>query len=871
MKRIVLIDGYYWLFSSYFATAYSGNYMTNSEGIPTNGVFGFARRLEKVLSSNPDRLLVALDSKGPTFRSEMLEEYKGTRKEPEENLVPQFDLLREYLNAYGVPHYELKGYEGDDIIGTMSMIAKQEGYQVDIYTGDKDMLQLVSDHVHVYKRNNKTKEDDQYTIEAVKERYGIEPDQIRDFLGLMGDSSDNIPGIKGVGEKTALKLLNQYGTIENIDEHKENIKGKLGEKVRDSIEVARLSKAVATIKRDVPIDINMDDCSVDHLDYNSIKDFYIKYNMNSLLKEMAINKEEEEELSYEIVSKMPYIEEDSALIVEMYDEKGNHNYHKSIILGFGIYNSKQSYYINYEDACKDEGFLDYLKDETRLKYSYNVKSQIVGARWKHIEIKGMSFDLQLATYILNPSLKDEIKYICEYYDYSGLSFEEQVYGKGAKRKVPDDLELLAKYVVSQAKAVYELREKAIELLKEENQYELYENIEMPITYILTDMEYQGTKVDLQVLKELGEAFDGEIKELEEEIYIEAGEKFNILSPKQLGVVLFEDMGLPIIKRTKSGYSTSQEVLEQLEDYPIVPMVERYRFLTKLQSTYIKGLSEQIFADGKIHTIYNQALTQTGRLSSVEPNLQNIPVRVEEGKRIRKAFVASYDELVSFDYSQIELRILAHLADVKKLQEAFNLDKDIHSHTASLIFNVDEEEVTSDMRRQAKAINFGIIYGMGEFRLSKEIGVNLSDAKIFIDNYFKQYPEIKTYMNQTIEDCKETGYVSTILNRKRYIPTINDRNYVVREQAKRFAMNSPIQGSGADILKLAMINIDKKLKERNLKSKMILQVHDELIFDVYEDELEEMMSLVQEEMENCIKMKVRLKADGYYASNWFDLK
>lgn len=868
MKELVLIDGNYWLFSSYYATATMGNLMVNKEGIPTNAVFGFANRLENVIKKNPDAIMVAFDAKGKTFRSEMLEEYKATRKETPEELKCQFVIAREFLEAHQIPYYELEGYEGDDIIGTVASQAAKEGYQVSIMTGDKDMMQLVDEHIFVYKRNTKTKSDDVITPESFYEKYELKPDQMRDLLGLMGDSADNIPGIKGVGEKTALKLLHKYETIENLKEHIDEIKGKMGEKIRENIDVGLQSKKIATILRDVPIDISIDDFQYTGYDFDKLKNFYQKYDMNSLLKRISIESQpQQSKLSFEIVHKVPPIQQDSSILGAIYDQ----NYHKSIVLGYAIYNSSQALYISYEDAKKDQGFLNYLANPQYHKYSYNIKSQILSAKWNGIDIQGMDFDLQLASYILNPSLKDEMKYICDYYDYTSLQYDEEVFGRGAKKHIPD-IETLAHHTIAKAKAIYELKDRAIDLLKKEEQYDLYQDIEIPVTYILAQMEYEGAKIDTSVLKELERTFEEQIKEIEEDIYMLAGEMFNIASPKQLGDILFGKLGLPNGKKTKTGYSTSQDILEKIEDlHPIVPLIIQYRMLTKLTSTYVKGLQEQVFPDGKIHTIFNQALTQTGRLSSIDPNLQNIPVRQEEGKLIRKAFVASHDYLISFDYSQIELRILAHLAKVHSLIEAFSQDKDIHTHTAALVFKVKDEEVTSDMRRQAKAVNFGIIYGMGEFRLSKQIGVSLKEARTFIQRYFEEYPEIKIFMEKIVEDCKKTGYVSTVLNRKRYIPTINDKNFIVREQAKRFAMNSPIQGSGADILKLAMIKVDQVMKERHLKSKMILQVHDELIFDVVKEELDEMMKIIQLEMENAFQMDVPLKVEGAYAKNWYDLK
>ncbi len=869
MKELILIDGNYWLFSCYFATASMGNLMVNKEGIPTNAVFGFANRLENVIKKNPAAILVAFDAKGKTFRSEMLQEYKATRKETPDELKCQFAMVREFLDAHQILYYELEGYEGDDIIGTIATHAAHNGYQVSIMTGDKDMMQLVDEHIFVYKRNTKTKSDDIITPESFYEKYAIKPDQMRDLLGLMGDSADNIPGIKGVGEKTALKLLHQYETIENLKEHIDELKGKMGEKIRENIEIGIQSKQIATILRDVPIEIDIDDCQYTGYDFDKLKSFYQKYDMNSLLKRISLESRQSQQIDfdYQVVHQMPKITQDSSVLGAIYDA----NYHKSIVLGYAVYNSTQAFYISFEDAQKDQGFLDYLSNAQYHKYSYNIKSQILSAKWNGIDIQGMDFDLQLASYILNPSLKDEIKYICDYYDYTSLQYEEEVFGKGAKKHIPD-IDILAKHTVAKAKAIYELKEEAIKRLKKEEQYDLYQDIEMPITYILAQMEYVGAKLDTDVLKEMEISFEQQIKNIEEDIYMLAGETFNIASPKQLGEILFDKLQLPNGKKTKNGYSTSQDILETIEDlHPIIPLVIQYRMLTKLTSTYVKGLQDQVFPDGKIHTIFNQALTQTGRLSSIDPNLQNIPVRQEEGKLIRKAFVASHDYLISFDYSQIELRILAHLANVHSLIEAFLEDKDIHTHTAALVFKIKDEDVTSDMRRQAKAVNFGIIYGMGEFRLSKQIGVSLKEARTFIQRYFEEYPEIKIFMDNIIENCKKNGYVSTVLNRKRYITTINDKNFKVREQAKRFAMNSPIQGSGADILKLAMIQVDKVMKERQLKSQMILQVHDELIFDVVKEELEEMMIIIQSAMESAFQMKVPLKVEGTYAKNWYDLK
>lgn len=867
MEELILIDGNSLLFTAFYATSYTGNYMVNRNGIPTNGVYGFARMVEKIISTNPKYVIVAFDYGKKTFRNELLDTYKATRKETPQELVPQFALAREYLTAHNITWYEIEGYEGDDIIGTLVDFGEKNNLKVSVYTGDKDANQLISSQTTIYRTDKGVTELDIYNEQTLLDKYGLKPDQFRDFLGLMGDSSDNIPGIKGVGEKTALKLLHQYGTIEGLQEHQDEIKGKMGEKIRAGMEDALMSKKVATILRDIPIDVDLEKATYRGYDYETLKSFYEKYDMNSLIKSMTTEAAPKKELKFEIVDHMPEITKDSAVYPSIYDT----NYHRSIILGYGIYNDEQAYFISYENALKDELFLAYLKDENKKKYGYDIKSAVIGSRWNGIEINGYTFDLSLASYVLEPAIKEELKYVCTHFDYEGVQYDEEVFGKGAKKHIPDD-DILANHIVSKAKAIYELKDVVTKELKDKNQYELYENIELPVTRILGEMEFAGTEIDLDVLKEMDTAFDETIEKLANDIYRISGTTFNISSPKQLGQVLFEDLGLKGGKKTKTGYSTSQDVLEKIIDaHPVVPLVLEYRMLTKLSSTYLKGLQEQVFPDNKIHTIYKQTLTHTGRLSSVDPNLQNIPVRSEEGKLIRKAFVSHNGYLVSFDYSQIELRILAHMAHVTNLIDAFNQGKDIHRHTAALVFGVKDEEVTPQMRSQAKAVNFGIIYGMSEFRLSKDIGMSISEARDFINKYFETYPEVKTYMDEVVETCKKQGYVSTLLNRKRYIPTINDKNFMVRQQAQRYAMNTPIQGTGADILKLAMIEVDKALKEKNLKSQMILQVHDELIFDVFEDELEEVMSLVKEKMENCIKMDVPLIVEGNYAKNWCELK
>ncbi len=869
MKELVVIDGNYWIFSSYYATAAMGNLMVNQEGIPTNAVYGFVQTIEKVLRQQPDYILVAFDAKGKTFRSEKLEDYKATRKKTPPELLQQMPIVREYLEARKIAYYEVPGYEGDDVIGTVCHMASSPDCKVSVYTGDKDMMQLVNDNVSVFKRNVKRKDYEEVTPTTFYEKYGIQPSQMQDFLGLMGDSADNIPGVPGVGEKTALKLLQKYETIENIIAHKQEIAGKLGQKICEHEDLAILSKDLATIRQDVPITLTMEDMVIPTQDRQILEAFYRKYDMQSLLKRMAVNETSvvSTTIPVEIVTHMPPIDEVSALVVGVYDA----SYHKSPVLGYALYNANQSLFISLEDARKDEAFKEYLNNEKQEKWGYNIKKSALASAWHELPIQGYAFDLQLASYIVNPSLKEELKNVCEYYQYYQVLYDEEVYGKGAKKKIPE-VATLANHLALQAKAIYSLHKVAIEKLKQDQQYALYQEVELPLTHILADMEWQGAKVDKNCLQQLQAEFQQQITSLETEITELAGHTFNISSPKQLGEVLFEDLGLPHAKKTKTGYSTSIDVLQKLRSvHPIIDKILMYRTLTKLYSTYIVGLQEQIFHDGKIHTIYNQALTQTGRLSSTDPNLQNIPVKSEEGKLIRKAFIPEYDYLVSFDYSQIELRVLAHLANATSLITAFNQQMDIHRHTASEVFGVPEEQVDSKMRNYAKAVNFGIIYGMSDFGLSEQIGISVSEAHAYIKKYFEHFPEIKQYMDKTVAFCKENGYVATILNRKRYIHEIQEKNRIRQELGKRLAMNTPIQGSAADILKVAMIRIARLLKEQQLESKMILQVHDEVILDVKKEELETVMELVKEGMEQAFTMQVDLQAEGFYATNWFALK
>ena len=868
MDRIIIIDGNSLLYRAYYATAAMGNLMMNKDGVPTNAVYGFSNMMENLLKQEPKYVLVAFDYGKKTFRNELFDVYKQTRTSAPDELNVQFSMIREYLNAHGIVFAEIEGYEGDDIIGTVATKLADENIQVDIITSDKDMLQLIKPNVHVLLTRKGVNDIKVMDEAAFFEEYNLVPDRMRDIKGLMGDKADNIPGIPGIGEKTALKLLHEYGTIENLMANTDQLKGKLKEKITTYMDQGLLSKRIATIITDVEMDIDLANYEYQGYNYDDLAAFYRRYDMNSLLKKMGSRDDiQPAQFEYAIVTTCPDNLEDIALSVAVYDA----NYHKSPVLGFGMATKSKAYYMSFQDAFNDPKFKAMLSDEKIKKTVYDQKKIKLALKWNSLEIKGIDFDIQLAAYILNPATKDEIKYVVDNYVANHIDYDENVYGKGAKKHIPENA-VLARHLCLQADGINKIKAKLIEQLNDSNQYDLYANIEMPVSDILADMEFFGAKVDLGVLKDLEKTFNQRIDELTSAIFKHAGHEFTIGSPKQLGVVLFEEMGLKSFKKTKTGYSTNVEVLEKLrDDHPIIELILEYRRLTKLVSTYVVGLQDQVFGDGKIHTMYNQALTQTGRLSSTDPNLQNIPVRTPEGKLIRKAFIPANDYLVSYDYSQIELRVLAHLANVEPLIKAFNENQDIHRYTASEVFNVPYDQVTSQMRHNAKAVNFGIIYGISDFGLATQINVSRNEAKEYIESYFRKYPQIKTYMDANIEKCKKDGYVTTLCNRKRFIPEINEKNRIRQQLGERLAMNSPIQGSAADILKLAMIKVSESFKQHKLKSKLILQVHDELIFDVLVSELELVESLVVKGMKEAYDMKVELKVEGNHAKNWYDLK
>lgn len=862
MEKIILVDGNNLLFRSYYATAYNGNFMKNSKGFPTNALFGFSNMINKIiLEEKPTYILVAFD-KGKTFRHEKYNEYKAGRIEMPDELRLQFPIAKKLLELMGIKYYEIENYEADDIIGTFSKFCDNTKYTGTIISSDKDLLQLITDSVDI--KLLKSKDYIRYNPESFYEEYKIKPINIIDLKSLMGDSSDNIKGVKGIGEKTALKLLQEYKTLNGIYENIDKISGKTKEKLIDGKNDAYISYELATIVTNVPIEISIDDIKYKG-NQAGLNDLYEELEFYSFLKKDKVEKEITKPFDVKIIKNIGEInvEGDCAIYLEILGT----NYHNSKILGMGVYNENSSIYIPLEILKQQPDFL--LKNN---KYTYDIKKTYVSFKWNNINIDNINYDAMIAGYLLDYNVKDDIAYLANQFDYD-IPFYENIYGKNNKLSEPNNIDIIAYNSVLKAKFIYETYNIFNEKLNNENMIELFNDIEIPLSYTLGDMEYNGVYVDKEILNQMGIEIKNKIFEVEKNIYEIVGHEFNISSPQQLGTVLFEELNLSSKKKGKTGYSTAADVLNKLVDkHPIINMIIEYRMLTKLYNTYIEGLISSIHPDGKVHTIYTQTLTRTGRLSSIEPNLQNIPIRYEYGKLIRKAFLPSPNSLIlSSDYSQIELRVLAHMANVEALIDAFNNDIDIHTKTASDIFNVPISEVTKSMRRIAKAVNFGIIYGISGYGLSENLGISTKEASNFIEQYLNTYPGIKTYMDETIKKAHENKYVKTLFNRKRNIPELDNKNYMIRSGAERIALNTPIQGTSADIIKIAMVEASKKLKESNMKTKMILQVHDELIFDVFKDELDMVKEIVKETMEGVCKMSVPLKVDIEVGTDWYDTK
>ncbi|KRN13385.1 DNA polymerase I [Fructilactobacillus fructivorans] len=883
-KKLLLIDGNSLTYKAFFALFTSLERFTNEDGLHTSAIYGFNRMLDDILKDvQPTSALAAFDAGKTTFRTKMYEDYKAGRAKMPDELREQFPFVMDLLHDRGIKTYELKNYEADDIIGTLAKEASKRGYYVTIITGDRDLTQLCSDKVTVAISKKGVSEIEKYTPAFVKETMGITPEQIIDVKGLQGDNSDNYPGVEKVGPKTAVKLIQQFGSIENLYEHIDEVSGKkLKEHLIRDKDQALLAKKLATIDRDAPLTISLSDLKYDGADNDKLVDFYKKMNMKSFLREMegASNQDAEKlpDVKYTVLTKdnldeLDQLSGEIVFNIEMLEE----NYHVAPFAGFVIGNRNHWYVSRDNDLLDDPKIKNILENKNIKKNVFDAKAQIVAANRENIKLNSVDFDMLLASYLLNTlDNSNDLAKVANRHNYYGVKPDSEVYGTGKKKEIPADDHVFFTHIVRKALAIDELKDKMIDDLKKHNQLDLYRNMEVPLSYVLSDMEIEGITVDVDTLEALKSKFTEHLSEIEQAIYQEAGEEFNIGSPKQLGEILFDKLKLPVVKKTKTGYSTSVDVLEKLAGLnPIIDNVLAYRQLSKLISTYIDGIKKDIYSrDHKVHTRYLQTLTQTGRLSSVDPNLQNIPVRTEEGRKIREAFVPRHKdwELFSSDYSQVELRVLAAISGDKNMQEAFKNGEDIHAATARRIFELpSNEDVTSELRRQAKAVNFGIVYGISAYGLAKNTGISRKRAQEFIDKYFREYPGVKKYTEDSVKFAEDHGYAETIMKRRRYLPDINSKQFQKRSFAERTAINSPIQGSAADIVKVAMIRMQKELKKRGLKATMLLQIHDELIFEAPKDEIPVLEKLVPSIMDSAVDLDVPLKVESHYGSNWYDIK
>lgn len=843
MKNIILIDGNNLLFRSYYATAYSGVIMKNDEGFPTNALYGFIAMINKIIKEeNPSYMAVAFDI-GKNFRQVKYENYKFGRIATPEDLKKQMPVARELLNALGIKYYEMENYEADDIIGTLAKLAEDDpDFIGTIISSDRDLLQLISPQIAM--KLLKQKDFIRYNEKSFYEDYGFEPIHIIDFKALAGDASDNIPGVKGIGEKTALKLIQTYKTIENLYDHLDEIKGSIHDKLINDKDAAFFSKDIATIYCQVPINLDLEETIFNQRYSQELEKLYSKLGFKSLIPKTEKTTRAEEITFIDNIDDVNFSSD-----FAYYIECDQSNYHDGKILGMGVYCDGKSYYVS------EKLIYPFLKKFSKNnKYTFDLKKNIC---LLHEEISNTSYDLMIASYIIG-NITDDIA--------SLINDENMIYDKLKKQGFPN----LENYLVIKAKYIFETKDEIMNQISDLGMLNLFNDIEMPLISVLAKMELNGIKVDKYVLNEMNTEMQVKIDLLENKIYDAAQEIFNISSPKQLGEILFDKMKFPYGKKGKTGYSTDVNVLSKLIDYhPIIKMIFDYRNYKKIQSTYLIGLSNYIRENDLIHTIYKQNLARTGRLSSVEPNLQNIPVRDEEGRNIRKAFLPINDLFLSADYSQIELRLLAHFSNTKELIDAFKNGDDIHVQVASKLYNVIEQAVTKEMRKNAKAVVFGIIYGISTYGLSEGTKLTPSEAKKFIEKYFEAYPGIKEYMDQTIKRAYEQGYVKTLFNRRRNIDELKNKSFIVRQSGERIALNTPLQGTSADIIKMAMIKIDEEITRQNLKSKMILQVHDELIFDIFENEKEELENIVKNIMENVVLLNVPLTIGVEYGKNWYE--
>ncbi|WP_300276826.1 DNA polymerase I [Peptacetobacter sp.] len=880
-KRLIIIDGNSIINRAFYALPQT---MDNKEGLHTNAIYGFTTMLFKMIELyKPTHISVAFDRKAPTFRHKEYSEYKAGRKKMPQELFEQMQPLKELLDAFKIERFEIDGYEADDIIGTISKEAENKGFDVFIVTGDKDAIQLASHKTTTLITKKGVADVEEYNYDSVIEKYEMTPTQFIDLKGLMGDKSDNIPGVPGVGEKTGIKLLKQFGNIENLIENTDELKGSIKKKIEENKDEAIHSKWLATIVRDVPIEFDLDKMIFGDFNIDEVVEKFQFLKFNSLIKRLMeisgkenIDEKSDINIDYSVDLKtlIKAIKEKKKFAFKTVTKTGN-ILEKNIIAMYITLNGDNIYYIPESEI---DNFKDILEDEKINKYGYNMKEDYIAFMPYGIKLNNMSFDIAIAEYLIDSTSTNtsECASIAMKYLMKSIKTKEELLGKGVKAKRFEDLDRdnLSNYISSVLYTVINAIPKMEEEIKNTKIEELFNDVEMPLVEVLANMEYTGIKVDENMLSELGVEFTKIISSLEKEIFEYAGEEFNINSPKQLGVILFEKLDLPVIKKTKTGYSTNAEVLEKLKDkHPIIDKIGEYRQIVKLNSTYVEGLTSLINPiDKRIHSTFNQTITTTGRISSTEPNLQNIPVRMEIGRRLRAVFVSDEEKrLVDADYSQVELRVLAHMSEDPHMIEAFEHGEDIHRKTASQVFNVDIKDVTPELRSAAKAVNFGIIYGKTDYGLSEDLNIPVPKAKEYIESYFGKYEKIKEFMDNVIETAEKEGYSKTMFNRRRYIPEIKSKNFMERNRGKRAAMNAPIQGSAADIIKIAMVNVFRRLEKENLNAKLILQVHDELIVEAPIDELKIVEKIVREEMENAVEMKVKLTVDLNTGVSWYETK
>jgi len=865
MAKITIIDGNSLLFRAYFATAYPGmEIMRTSDGTPTNAVFAFSNMINKIITDikQGESLFVAFDAGKHNFRHDALETYKANRKPAPEDLVKQFPLVREYLKAMGIFQFEEEGFEGDDIAGTVAKLAAKNNYQVTVYTSDKDFLQLVDDKISVNLIKKGLSDVNIMTPSSVKETLGFEPLQIIDYKGLRGDTSDNLPGIPGIGEITAVKLIQEYGSFDNIIANADNIKGKIGEAIKLHGDIGRISRDLAVIKTDIELPFKLSDTQYEGYDFNTLNTFCQKYEFKQYISK--VNKKWKKvdlantNIEFQNVGNFENFVKPSNISIALDFE--DEDYTNCEVYGMGIILDGNCYYITLDNLLNDNTLKSWLLDAKIQKYCYDFKAIKVALSKHNVEINGLVFDLMLATYLEDSSIKSTPQCV---FSFHGIDIES---GQDSLSLFSNENPLKT---VKIAFFSYALSSKIIENLKDKMMFELFNDVEIPLCSVLAKMEIEGFPLDEKVLSEYGDQFKAKAEAIAKEIYEMVGEEFNLSSPKQIGEILFNKMGL----KSNKKMSTSVDVLNELKnDHPVISKILEYRKYFKIVSTYTEGLKAHIHRDGKIHAKFNQSLTTTGRLSSSDPNLQNISVRDEEGKLIRKAFFYPEDnfEILSLDYSQIELRLLASLSDCKPLIEMFNSGEDVHSATARLVFNL-SGDVDSSLRRKAKTVNFGIVYGISDFGLADELEIPIYEARDLIKNFYSKFPEIEDYFKKIVADASSVGYSSTLFGRRRYLPELNDANYQTREFAKRAAMNAPIQGTAADLIKKAMIEVDKRLEQEKLKTKMVLQIHDELIFKVPLDEKEKVLTVVKDVMEHALTLSVPLEVDGGFGKSWYETK